>query len=328
MPRQHALVAAICLACWACRPQPDVTDVIVDHDGGVDDFVAIALLMKAPAVRVRAVTVCPGDSYLEPAARATGLFLDRLGASGVTIALGHSEGTHPFPDEWRKDAARVLTIPSFAGAQPSGANPVVNQDAAHHLAALLSGPRRFTILETGPLTNIADALQLNPDIKKAITRIFVMGGAVRVKGNVDRAGHDGSAEWNIFNQPQAAADVIRSGIPVTLVPLDATNKAPLTLPFLAQLRGRDATAARLASESWQLVAGREGLEQYYFWDTLTAAALVAPAVVATQTLRVAVVTTGASQGRTVEDANGSAVDVALDARQSTVEKTFLDLLGR
>jgi len=289
MPRQHALVAAICLACWACRPQPDVTDVIVDHDGGVDDFVAIALLMKAPAVRVRAVTVCPGDSYLEPAARATGLFLDRLGASGVTIALGHSEGTHPFPDE---------------------------------------GPRRFTILETGPLTNIADALQLNPDIKKAITRIFVMGGAVRVKGNVDRAGHDGSAEWNIFNQPQAAADVIRSGIPVTLVPLDATNKAPLTLPFLAQLRGRNATAARLASESWQLVAGREGLEQYYFWDTLTAAALVAPAVVATQTLRVAVVTTGASQGRTVEDANGSAVDVALDARQSTVEKTFLDLLGR
>ena len=315
----------------ACGPvPPNPLQVIVDHDGGVDDLVAISLLMQSPAVHVRAITICPADSYLEPATKATQLFVDRLGGTHITIAQGHSEGTNPFPAQWRGDAGHVLDIPALQGVQPLSVNPIVAEDAAHHLVSVLSGTQAFTILETGPLTNIADALALNPSIAKNITRIYVMGGAVRVKGNVEHAGHDGSAEWNIFNQPQAAADVIRSGVPITLVPLDATNRVPLRKAFLDRLSMQPSIASQLSAQAWGKTYNfqQQGVTPYYFWDTLTAAAMLDRSLVTLQNLRISVATGGTSQGRTSEDARGNLVEVALDADQDKVERIFLDLLGR
>jgi purine nucleosidase len=304
-----------------------VRDVIIDHDGGVDDLIAISLLMRSPSVHVRAITICPADSYLSPATRATQLFIDRLGGKNITIAQGHSEGTNPFPAKWRQDAAHVPGIKALAGLQPTGANPLVTEDAPHHLVRLLSGAGSYTLLETGPLTNVADALKINPSIGKHIQRIFVMGGAVRVPGNVEQKGHDNSAEWNIFNQPQAAAEVFRSGIPITLIPLDATNKVPMTRRFLDKLATQPAAASELAVQAWRLVV-TEGTTGYYFWDPLTAAALLDPSVVSTERLRLRVDTIGASQGRTVEDPHGSPIEVAVDASREKVEKMFLQILGR
>lgn len=305
-------------------------NVVIDHDGGVDDLVAIALLMRSPAVHVRAITICPADSYLEPATKATQLFVDRLGGTNITIAQGHAEGTNPFPAQWRGDAGHVLDIPALAGARPPSANPIVAEDATHHLVSVLSGTQAFTILETGPLTNIADALALRPSIAKNITRIYVMGGAVRVKGNVEHAGHDGSAEWNIFNQPQAAADVIRSGIPITLVPLDATNSVPLRKTFLDRLKTQPSVASQLASQAWgaTYTFQQQGVTPYFFWDTLTAAVLLDRSLATITSLKVRVVTDGASQGRTVEDPAGTLVEVALDANRERVENIFLDVLRR
>jgi inosine-uridine nucleoside N-ribohydrolase len=71
-----------------------------------------------------------------------------------------------------------------------------------------------------------------------------------------------------------------------------------------------------------------GNEQYFFWDTLTAATLLDPGVVRTERLKIRVITKGASQGRTVEDPRGTPVDVALDADRDRVEKLFLSVLGR
>lgn len=78
---------------------------------------------------------------------------------------------------------------------------------------------------TGPLTNIAYAIQQNPAVANNIQRIWWMGGALKHPGNVfNNSNSDGSAEWNVFSDPQAAAIVWNSSVPVTLVPLDATNK--------------------------------------------------------------------------------------------------------
>jgi purine nucleosidase len=304
-----------------------VPNVIIDHDGGVDDLIAIALLIKSGAVHVRAITICPGDSYLENATRATQLFVDRLGGENITIAQGHSEGTNPFPAAWRKDAGRVLTIPALSGVQPGSTDSLVSDDAAHHLSKLLSRSQRFTILETGPLTNIADALKVNPSIKNNIDRIYVMGGAVRVKGNVEQPGYDGSAEWNIFNQPQAAADVVRSGIPITLIPLDATNKVPLKRSFIDRLGMQASISSQLAAQAWHVAAAQEGTDQYYFWDTLTAAAMLDRGLVTIESLKIKVITEGVSQGRTVEDPNGTPIEVAVDANQKKVEGMFLEVFN-
>jgi purine nucleosidase len=155
-----------------------------------------------------------------------------------------------------------------------------------------------------------------------------MGGAVRVAGNVEQTGYDGSAEWNFFNQPQAAALVLRSGIPITLVPLDATNKVPLTRRFLDQLSGQSSAGSQLAAQAWRLAATQPGTNQYYFWDTLTAAAMLDRKVVRVENLKISVLTDGPSQGRTREDPNGNLVKVALDAYPERVERLFIDVLGR
>ena len=318
------------LAGCAGPAAPATLDVIVDHDGGVDDLIAIALLTRSPAVHVRAITICPADSYLEPATKATQLFVDRLGGTNITIAQGHAEGTNPFPAQWRGDAGHVLNIPALKGVQPLSVNPIVAEDAAHHLVRLLSGTQAFSILETGPFTNVADALKLDPSIRKNITRIYAMGGAIRVKGNVEQAGHDGSAEWNIFNQPQAAADVVRSGVPITLIPLDATNRVPLRKAFLDRLSTQTSIASQLASQAWGTTYNfqQQGVTPYYFWDTLTAAVMLDRSLATIASLKVRVVTDGASQGRTIEDPAGNLVEVALDANKERVEKIFLDVLGR
>ncbi len=318
-------ILAVLLATGCAHTRP--LDVVIDHDGGVDDLIAMSLLMKSRTARLHAVTICPADSYLEPATRATQLWLDRLGGDHITIAQGHSEGTNPFPADWRKDAERALKTRAMTNAITTNRNPVIAEDAAHHLVSVLS-KGKFVILETGPLTNIADALKLDPSIKDHITRIYVMGGAVRVPGNVVEKGHDGSAEWNIYNEPKAAADVIASGVPVTLIALDATNHVPLTEKFVQRLEAQPSAASQLAAQAWQLVLPRDGAFQYYFWDTLTAAALLDQSVVNVEPMRVRVITDGASQGRTIEDPNGAMIEVAVGADQQRVESMFLDILGR
>ena len=320
----------LCLLLAACR-QPatgsNVMNVIFDHDGAIDDAIAMAILLRSPDVRVHAMTICPADSYLEPATRATQLFLDQLGGRDITIAQGHSEGINPFPDEYRQDGARLLTIPALAGKEPSGRNPIAKEDAAHLLATRLA-EHSFVILATGPLTNIADALKLDPGIAKNIERIYVMGGAVRVKGNVEQKEHDGTAEWNFFNEPHAAAAVIHSGIPITLVPLDATNNVPVTRGFVDRLRAQPSAASQLAAQSLDLVEKWVSGAGYYFWDPLTAALLLDRTVVRTETLKVRVVSTGPSQGRIVEDPDGVPIEVALHADQSKVETLLLAMLRR
>src|SRR5215469_6319930 len=246
------LCLVVLIAGFIRLPGAAAADVIIDHDGDADDLIAISLLARSPTIRIRAIAICPGNSYLEPATRATQLFLHRLGSRDIPITQGHSEGANPFPAKWRADARNILRIPALAAASTSLAlNPVVAADAPHYLVKALSGDQVYTMLETGPLTNIADALRLDPSIKKHITRIYVMGGAVRTRGNVEQKGHDGSAEWNFFNQPQAAADVIASGIPITLVALDATNKTPLTQAFLDRLGKQPAIAAQMAVQAWR-----------------------------------------------------------------------------
>ena len=323
------LGAVLLIAAWFRLPGAAAVDVIIDHDGDADDLIAISLLLRSPTVRIRAIAICPGNCYLDAGTRATQLFLQRLGARDIPIAQGHSEGTNPFPAKWRTEAGRILDIPALASVSTSQAsNPLVVVDAPHYLVKALSGDRVYTILETGPLTNIADALRLDPSIKKHIGRIYVMGGAVRTGGNVEQKGHDGSAEWNFFNYPQAAADVILSGIPITLVSLDATNRTPLTQAFLDRLGKQTAIASQLAVQAWRPLVAQVGNDRYYFWDTLTAAALLEPGVVRTERLKIRVITTGASQGRTVEDPHGTPVDVALDADRDRVEALFLRTLGK
>ncbi len=150
----------------------------------------------------------------------------------------------------------------------------------------------------GPLTNLALALRLEPRLAGAIGRLVVMGGALREPGNTTA-----HAEFNVFVDPHAAAIVFDAGLPLTLVPLDATRQARLTPSGLAELVGPAPGSAvmRFASD---LVAPhmrqRPGREPGFFLhDPLALAIAIDPGVAATEPLDLSVVLDGEEAGRTV-----------------------------
>ncbi|RKJ11464.1 purine nucleosidase, partial [Butyricicoccus sp. 1XD8-22] len=84
------------------------------------------------------------------------------------------------------------------------------------------------LLFVGPLTDLARALYLAPEIVEKIEKLVWMGGSFLEKGNVEEPEHDGTAEWNAFWDPKAVAIVWNTNIPIDLVALESTKKVPLT----------------------------------------------------------------------------------------------------
>jgi purine nucleosidase len=134
-----------------------------------------------------------------------------------------------------------------------------------------------------------------------------MGGAIEVTGNVRTHEHDGSAEWNAFWDPPAVARLWRSDVPLTLVPLDATNLVPVSMDFLLRLaRQRRYPLSDLAGQIWAMTVGRIPAYDYiyFMWDTLTAGYLGAPQLLSLREVRTAVDVEAPSAGRIHPVASG------------------------
>ena len=116
----------------------------------------------------------------------------------VSISATDHAGVNLFPDLWRKDSDSMAALPFLQNVTHEQSNQVLSHDSSQHLVDLLSSGEKYTILATGPMTNIAEAFKKNPNIKRNIKRIYVMGGAVRVDGNVEEKGHDKTADWWSF----------------------------------------------------------------------------------------------------------------------------------
>lgn len=235
-------------------PQP----VVVDTDLSFDDILALAFLLRQPEVDVRAATVSgTGLVHCLSGLQVTARLLATLERSDVPVSCGRDEplaGGHAFPTEWRQvtDGAYGLVLERASVSNPASTAP----ELLASVAAAAAAP--ITIVALGPLTDLAEALQADPGLVARIGRIVEMGGAVDVTGNVasDPAGTGtpGPAEWNVYADPAAADIVFRSGIPITLVPLDATNAVPVDQAFIDAL-GSDHAAAG-ADIAYELLARR------------------------------------------------------------------------
>lgn len=161
--------------------------------------------------------------------------------------------------------------------------------------ALGRAKQPVTVLETGPLSTVADALVAAPDIEAKIREVVWMGGALNVPGNVEEPGHDGSAEWNVYWDAPAAARVWATKIPIVMCPLDITNLVPLTASFIAKVRGQARyPLSKLAADAY----GRDTAGDLYFWDLLTTSYLGRPEMFTLREWETEIVVDGASEGRT------------------------------
>jgi len=250
--------------------------LLVDTDVAPDDLMAIAFLVAAPDVSIRAITVSgTGEVRCDAGVRIVLDLLDRLEAPQIPVACGREEPLalgHAFPGVFRENAERAagLDLPiSRRQAAAGGAVELITSSVRDADASL-------RILTLGPLTNLAEAFDQDATLAASVEAVYVMGGAVDVPGNVagspDAPSDNTTAEWNIYADPTAAQIVLGADVQVFLISLDGTSKVPVTSAFVDRVIS-DATGtgleilAELFGKNPYMTGG-----DYYLWDPLAAIA--------------------------------------------------------
>ncbi|BCL37919.1 nucleoside hydrolase [Nostoc sp. MS1] len=272
--------------------------VLMDHDGGVDDYLATMLLLTMDHIELLGVVVTPADCYVQPALSATRKIIDLMGFSHIPVAESTVRGINPFPRLYRRDSFIVDHL------------PILNQNDTIHtllleetgqdfmVRVLREAPAPVTLMVTGPLATVAIALDKAPDIEAKIAKIVWMGGALNVPGNVEKSlepGQDGSAEWNVYWDAVSAARVWQSQIKIIMCPLDLTNNVPVTSDLVYKMgKQRHYPISDLAGQCYALVTPQD----HYAWDVLATAYLGHPEFYQLREWETEIITTGISQGRT------------------------------
>ena len=323
-PTTTSVVTSSSTAGAAYAPQPgDGIPVVVDYNPTSSDVAALLFLLQHDVVRVDAITIPgTGESRCGPAVANTLGLLTLVGEDGIPVACGSSvpvAGDNDWPDDWR-DAADELPGLSL----PDGGQVSSLSGPELLVAAVTQSPEPVKLLTLGPLTNVAEALVLDPTLVKNLDAVYLMGGAVAVGGNVFA---NDVAEWNVWIDPAAAQAVLQSGAPVVLVPLDATNDVPVTRGWVDRLAADRTTPA--ANAVFDLFNASPGVLEggFYFWDELAAAVLTDHTYVTLADATVAVVLERPEEGWTKPDPDGTPVQVAIGADAFRFERDLLSILN-
>lgn len=305
--------------------------IIFDNDAAIDDIIALVYLASHSSINLVAVTIAgTGEAHGYNGAKNIANLCYMLNRPNVPIAYGSespiSQDCHPFPDFIRTTMDTIFKNKKV----PTHPNPKLTDSAVELIKVTLSSSDEpITILSTGPLTNLAAFLEAYPDLRHKIDRIVIMGGAIHVEGNIqalDQSSTNQVAEWNIYTDPTAASIVFASGIPITLVPLDATNQVPMTREFYDTLSLASQPGLQLTYELLKDIVDQFGLDlflkHFYLWDPLAAMICLHPTLAITEKMALMVDLKTAQIKPTVD---GSFVDVAMIIPQAElILKKFID----
>ena len=299
--------------------------VIIDCDVGVDDALALILAFHSPELEVKAVTGVNGnvplDQVFENIQKVLYLIHPQhkpLIAKGADRPLqGKTAYAHSVHGKDGLGGAKIDRKEEETGWQIYNglADELITKMAREY-------PNELTLIATGPLTNLALALQKDSEGMRKLKEVVIMGGAVRTKGNITP-----HAEFNIFVDPLAAKIVFDSDLPTSLVPLDVTHQVFLTSQMIEErLKPINNSFSRFVIEAigYDLTAHRflRGSELIYLHDPLAVGVVINPNLVRKEKLSLNVkIQEGEHYGHISEIEEGPKVEVCLEV---DAEK-FLDL---
>ncbi|HEU4750917.1 MAG TPA: nucleoside hydrolase [Acidimicrobiia bacterium] len=272
--------------------------ILFDCDPGHDDAIALLLALASPELEVMGVTTVAGNTTLSKTTTNALKVLELVGRSDIPVAAGCDR---PLIRELVV-AENVHGTSGLDGPMlPPPTGSTIHAHAVEFLAErILGSDRPVTLVPVGPLTNIAVLLSRHPEVAANVSEIVLMGGAIGT-GNVTPA-----AEFNIYVDPEAAYRVFHSGIPLTMIGLDATHQALLNRGHAEVLRGRGVVGKFVAELLDFFIANhprhydaRSGVPIH---DALAVAHLIWPDLLTTEHVAVTVDTESRlCRGRTVVD---------------------------
>lgn len=305
-------------------------NVYFDHDGNVDDLVSLLLLLQMPEVNLTGVGVIDADGYIEGSVPASRKIITRFGhGAQVSVAASNSRAVHQFPKEWRLSSFSFDAFP-LLNEHGAPTTPLAEKPAHLDMIDKLQNTEGKTdLVMTGPLTDLARALEVDPSIVKKIERLYWMGGTMRTEGNVLEPKHDGTAEWNAYWDPEAVKTVWDADIDIQMVGLESTNQVPLN----ADVQQHWASLRRypmmdLIGQGYALVSSYEANSTYYLWDVLTTVASQYPDLVETKDIKGDVLTSGDGAGRTFETDNGRPINLVTSVHGKAFYDKFDELLAQ
>lgn len=219
----------------------DEHSLIIDCDTGIDDALALLYLALDTSVHIRAVTTVGGNIDPVTAADNSRRVLHLAGRSDVPVSVGAActllDVVHDYaPGVHGHNGLGNIDLPT--GPPTSDHDP-----AARQLVRLArQSPGRHHLLALGPLTNVANAVRLEPRLPELLAGVTVMGGAIRRPGNATPI-----AEANIHNDPEAARLALHAGFDLTLVPLDVTMTENLDETAHGELARANSPVANFAA---------------------------------------------------------------------------------
>jgi len=292
--------------------------LMLDVDTGVDDAAAIAFAVSAGA-NVVAVSTVAGNVPIDSATDNTRRVLSLLGRDDIPVYRGASR---PLVASYQ-DATHVHGDNGLGGAVvPPASAPEGNLSGPEAIICLAERHAgELTLVTLGPLTNLAIALSLRPEITRQIAKVVVMGGAFFNPGNVTP-----HAEFNVYVDPHAAQQVFdASWSEITVVGLDVTHQTVLSRAVWETI----APSAEQAAGLMRNIAARSftdrGMSGIYLHDPLAVAVALDPSLVNGTRCRIDVDTGSERRGKTTVG-NGGHVLVASEVEDETFVRRFCEAL--
>ena len=248
--------------------------VIIDTDPGVDDALALLLAMRSPELKIEGITPVAGNVPLELGLPNALRMVEIAGRTDIPVAPGAKA-----PLLRRLVTATYVHGENGLGGAvfPEPKTLPVDEPAAEFIRRVVRKyPGEVTLIPIGPLTNIATALKLDPELAGMVRGIVLMGGSLS-GGNITPA-----AEFNIYVDPEAARIVFQSGVPITMVGLDATRKTSLTEEHVRTLEAAQNSVSQAAAKIGRNAINRNRKQGFLvgpnMHDSLAVAAFLDPSI--------------------------------------------------
>lgn len=297
-------------------------NVIIDVDTGVDDAIAILMAAKNSQFNILGITTVAGNVTAEQAAINTAKVLKLINKSNIPVLSGAEKAVL---GDYKTSSTMHGKDGLFEALNHIEINPedIRKGQAVDFLIKTIRevGHNGVTLILTAPLTNMALAINKAPDIIKYVDEIIIMGGAVNCSGNITP-----QAEFNIYKDPEGANIVINSGISITLITLDVTNKIILKEEHIEEIENQCIRMfLKTVTEPWiNRYERKHGVRGCVMHDPLTIAYAINRKMIKTNKASIHIMTEkGINQGKMIcKEDDLSPVNVSLDINENEFDKLF------